>query len=669
VIASRTVCDPQAAAAAAAAAVTATATVAACHAALAEAARALARPRLAVCEIAVAPSGRPAIAWCSAPLDAAPLAAWFRAARRRPGHFSVYEENIAGMTAAGGDDEAVHVALLAAWRGTPAQERALGEFCGAAARHLHRLRREAERQPGPARAEAGRAMRAALFEAASDLLWEADAGGTMRVLQIFHGRTDLASRFHGCALRDLTVSGGRNLYDLAAEGRVVRLMRLAAGAPDAPPLYVTACPAGAAAFPVCGAISAGPDMRFDRLDTDAAVLRSVVETRRREREARCEAESMLQGLRILLAGRPMAEKLAQLARCVADAVDGTDLRLMGARPGKCLRLLMPESPLSEAAAAALDAMLVATQSVTLLAAAGPEAARLRLVLDMGPGDILLAALAVRSERLYLICRPRRAVGACLLGRVERLALLLQQALLLRDDQDRLVHSAKLAALGRMSAGIAHELRQPLNTISLAAQNIDAQLDRGTATEAWLREKTVRILSQVDRACRVMDRMRRFGRKSGGAYKPVPLHGIVDGACGLMEDIAAKAGVRLVTDVPKALTVRADALEIEQVLVNLVQNAIDAMAAHPPRGEARIAIAGRGEAKWVRLSVEDTGPGFAPGLAAQAAEAFFTTKPEGAGTGLGLSIAAAILNAHGGRLFLGNAETGARVTLVLPHAQD
>jgi len=170
---------------------------------------------------------------------------------------------------------------------------------------------------------------------------------------------------------------------------------------------------------------------------------------------------------------------------------------------------------------------------------------------------------------------------------------------------------------------------------------------------------------------VMDRMRRFGRRTAGEYKPAPIAAIARSARSLMDPLILSSGIAIDIDIPDELRGIADELEIEQVLVNLIQNAADARDAKPG-GRIRIwSEDDPDDPGALRLHVDDNGPGFPPDVLAHALDAFFTTKPEGKGTGLGLSIAHSILREHGGRILVGNGTLGGgRITLVLrrPGAQ-
>jgi signal transduction histidine kinase len=441
------------------------------------------------------------------------------------------------------------------------------------------------------------------------------------------------------------------------------------------PLYITVCPrdCGPAGLRCHGAVSAGPDISADRLAIDARLLETMLGARAREDELRRETETMLMGLRALLAPRPFIEKLADLARLLADAVRSGDMRVLQQRAGESPRLLLPEAAPAPATGRMLADVLRLAEghAVTHFAADSAEAARLRAALGAPRGAILLVAMPFRHERLYLVLGARAGAqfGPRETGLAERFSLLLQQAAMLRDDQAQMVHAAKLSALGQMSTSIAHELRQPLNTISIASQNIEVMLERGEVPPDVLREKMERIQRQVERAGKVMDRMRRFGRKSGGEIQPADLGAIAAGARAMMEHVTERSGVAVTVEIAENTIVLADEMEIEQVLVNLIQNASDAIAAHrlPGRPDGRIRIweaQDEADREAVQLHVDDNGPGFPPEILQHAMDAFFTTKSQTEGTGLGLSISNAILREHGGRLTAGNWEKGGRVTLHL-----
>jgi len=643
----------------------------ACHIALGDAAQLLDAEFgfsiLAAAEIASAPQG-PVIVWQSdGPLrDSGPLLrAWLERASRHPGRCLAFGDAAAGLLMAGAPEAgAPMVALIADGTLLPAPlENALRDLAEFSARHLYRLRRESEALHRRQRLDVDGARDAALLRASADLIWEAGSDGIVHVTHIFQDRRDLARLFEGRALSDIT-AGADDLLSATKAGQVLRALPIAL--PRAgEPLFLTACPSpGASApFPLRGTIAAGPEQPNERLAIDTHTLETILASRHREEQLRRETETMMMGLRVLLGDAPFREKLEQLVRRLACAIDGDEIRLVLFRPGEPPRLVLPEA--DENAGLSDIASLAGQRLVTLLREGNRDNARLCEALAMRKGDIVLIAFPAAAERYYLLCRARRNLNSDDHGLAERVSLLLQQALLLQADQKQILHAAKLSALGQMSTGIAHELRQPLNAISIAAQNIDLMVDLGKAGPELLKEKTERILAQIDRACKVMDRMRRFGRKTAGDYKPASAAAIARSARSLMDPVIIASGIGVDIEIPDDLEILADELEIEQVLVNLIQNASDAMAGQPC---GRIRIWSRDDPadhSVVKLEVEDNGSGFPPEILGHALDAFFTTKPEGQGTGLGLSIAHAILREHGGRLLVGNGESGGGlITLIL-----
>jgi signal transduction histidine kinase len=626
---------------------------------------------LASAEVAVSARG-PVIVWQSdGPLreSGAALRAWFQHAHHRPGHCLAFGDAASGMIAMGGTEPGAPSVLLIA-DGVllpPGLAAAMGDVAEFSARHLHHLRHEEEMRQRRERLDADGIRDAALLRANADLLWQAGADGILHVTHIFHDRRDLARLVEGRALHQIA-AGAKDLGALLAEGGTVRAQRIALPG-SGENLFLTACPAPQACgpFPIRGTIACAPELAADRLAVDTHMLETILASRQREEQLRRETETMMLGLRVLLGDISFREKLEQLALHLAGAIGCDEARLVLFRPGEDPRLVMPETMTVHAKALWPVEMLSGGRLLTLLPAEDDEAVHLRTALGLRSGDVALVALPSASERYYLLCRARRGLSQSDHGVAERISLLLQQALLLQDDQNRMIHTAKLSALGQMSTGIAHELRQPLNAISIAAQNIDLMVELGKAGPQMLKEKTERILGQIDRACKVMDRMRRFGRKTAGDRKAVSLAGIARSARSLMDAVIANTGIALDIAVPDDLKVMADELEIEQVLVNLIQNAADAMAGRPD-SRIRIWSADDPDDRAVlRLNVEDSGPGFSPDVIAHALDAFFTTKPEGKGTGLGLSIAHSILREHGGRILIGNGEMGGLVSLVLRRA--
>lgn len=230
-------------------------------------------------------------------------------------------------------------------------------------------------------------------------------------------------------------------------------------------------------------------------------------------------------------------------------------------------------------------------------------------------------------------------------------------------RDELIQSNKLATLGQIAAGVAHEINQPVAAIRAYADNAAIFLERGD-------DKTVKanlglIAGLTDRIGRITDELRAFARKSGSPPAPVLLRDAIDGALLLLDPRLRQQGVRVVrNEANEAAQVMAERFRLEQVLVNLLQNALEALE-NRPDPEIRIAVSVK--RARVRVAVADNGPG----VAAEAAETLFTpfatTKPRG--LGLGLVISRDIVAAFGGELSLEPAARGACFVLSLPKARS
>ena len=642
-----------------------TATREACHAAILGAASLLEElfgiSMLLAAEAAELGHG-PVMVWRSADNFAnADIAAWLT--RARAGHALAFRHEAAGVVAAGGPErDAPNILLIADCLLLPPElEIAMRDVAEFSARHLYRLNREEEmrRRLG---ADRGAAQDAMLLRAHADLAWEAGADGILHVTEIFRDRRDLARKLEGLKLADLA-PGLSNLE------RPLRAKPITLDG-ELAPLFLTACPDPAGKFPLRGVVA----QLETQLETEPAVaalmLAGVVAARQREEQLRSEAEGMLLGLRVLLSDAPFREKLRQLARQLTSAIGCDEARLILVRPGDMPRLVMPDDETLGPRALAIIERLEDSAAMRLLTDGDGDVRRLRALLRLPPGDILAINLPASGEHYHLLCRARRGLTQSDYGVTERISLLLRQALLIQEDQKQMIHAAKLSALGQMSTGIAHELRQPLNAMSIAVQNIDLLVEMDKLSPITLKEKTGKILAQIDRASKIMDRMRRFGRKTAGDYKPVGLAAMARSARSLMDAVIAGAGIQFEIAVPDDLTVMAEELEIEQVLVNLIQNAADALSDRRGGGHIRFWSCDDPEdAALVRLNAEDNGPGFPPEVRKHALDAFFTTKPEGKGTGLGLSIAHSILREHGGRILIGEGPMGGgMVSLVLKRPQ-
>jgi two-component system C4-dicarboxylate transport sensor histidine kinase DctB len=225
-------------------------------------------------------------------------------------------------------------------------------------------------------------------------------------------------------------------------------------------------------------------------------------------------------------------------------------------------------------------------------------------------------------------------------------------------QDELVQASKLAVLGQIAASVAHEVNQPVSAIRTFAESGGILLGHGQTETA--RDNFATIASLTDRIGAITGELRAFARKSPAQVGPVALRTAIEGALLLVGHRLRQNAVELVLDLPdEAVTVAAERWRLEQVFVNLLQNAVEALAG---RADGSIRITGRAEEGEVVVRIADNGPGLAPKILDSLFLPFTTTKPEG--LGLGLVISHDIIAEFGGRLRAKN-EDCAVFTLTLP----
>ena len=234
---------------------------------------------------------------------------------------------------------------------------------------------------------------------------------------------------------------------------------------------------------------------------------------------------------------------------------------------------------------------------------------------------------------------------------------------LREAQEGLVHAAKMAALGQMSAAMAHEINQPLTAMQMQLGSLRLLLDSGRQDD--VREGLQRIDGLLQRMAGLTGHLKTFARKSpAGLSERLSLSDVLAQALQLLELRIRNERVEISSDLDANIMVLGDAIRLEQVLLNLLHNALDAMAEVETR-RLRIRIYREGE--QCLLSVADSGGGIAEQDLPHIFEPFYTTKPVGAGLGLGLAVSYGIVRELGGSLEASNGEQGAVFTLRLPAA--
>ncbi|WP_226459369.1 sensor histidine kinase [Quatrionicoccus australiensis] len=249
---------------------------------------------------------------------------------------------------------------------------------------------------------------------------------------------------------------------------------------------------------------------------------------------------------------------------------------------------------------------------------------------------------------------------------EQIAALESTKAILRETRDAAVQAGKLATLGQMSAGISHELNQPLAALQTLADNARALLARGRHDEVG---ENLQLISElVDRTGRIVRQLKSFARKEAATPQAVTITSAIEHALLIVEPRRREIAARIeITPPATDLLALAEAGRLEQVLVNLLRNGLDAMAGQP---EPVLEVSANRHGERVSIHVRDHGAGLADEVRTHLFEPFYTTKPAGEGLGLGLAISLTIVESYGGTLGAHNAPDGGAVfVLTLPAAGE
>ena len=234
----------------------------------------------------------------------------------------------------------------------------------------------------------------------------------------------------------------------------------------------------------------------------------------------------------------------------------------------------------------------------------------------------------------------------------------------KDAAAKLIQSSKLATLGEMATSVAHELNQPLSVIRMAAGNIRQRISKGIVDPKYLSEKLLRIEEQTARAATIIDHMRMFGREAKEPAESIDPRNAVKRALDLMGEQLRLAGIEVVTVLPEdCACVLGHVIQVEQVLLNLLTNALDAIT--QSEGMAKITLQVFEEGNVIHITTQDTGGGIPDDVLQRIFEPFFTTKSMERGTGLGLSVSYGIIQDMKGTIAAENIDDGARFTITLP----
>jgi len=218
---------------------------------------------------------------------------------------------------------------------------------------------------------------------------------------------------------------------------------------------------------------------------------------------------------------------------------------------------------------------------------------------------------------------------------------------LRDKQEQLVQAGKLATLGELTTGVAHELNNPLNNTGLFVGNAIDLIELGFTDKGQIVRELRQAMQQVRKANEIISHLRTFGRVASVSHERISLRQVIEGALSLMQEQLRLREIGVTVDLgPEALVVVGNPIQLEQVFINLLTNARDAVAESPRKA---IRISGSLSSEGVEVAFTDTGEGISPEVERRIFDPFFTTKEVGKGTGLGLSITYGIIKEHGGTI--------------------
>ncbi len=295
-------------------------------------------------------------------------------------------------------------------------------------------------------------------------------------------------------------------------------------------------------------------------------------------------------------------------------------------------------------------------------------------------DWLLVVLENPEEELAPLLRARTVVLGVVLGGVLFIVLgtvFLAKGMtdqLVRADREKaildsnLVQSSKMAALGKLAAGIAHEVNNPLAVIKEKAgwiRDLLAEEDIASSRNFKEFEDAIKKIDyHVDRARKVTHRLLGFARRMEPVQEMVDVNRVLEETVSFLENEARFRNIQiqkeLLDDLP---VIRSDSSQLQQVFLNILENAIDAVQKD---GTVKVRTTYSSQLREVAVSISDTGPGIPKAMLDRIFDPFFTTKPSGEGTGLGLSVSYSIVEKLGGRITVESEEArGATFTIHLP----
>lgn len=238
-----------------------------------------------------------------------------------------------------------------------------------------------------------------------------------------------------------------------------------------------------------------------------------------------------------------------------------------------------------------------------------------------------------------------------------------RALQLTKAQQQLWEANKFASLGRMAGSIAHEINNPLSIIALNNESIQNQAKAGKMDATKITQQTISIEKVIDRISRITSSLRKVARDSKQAEKQrTELSSIIQDTMSLCSDSLKKANIQFSLHLhPNPIYIDCNAIEISQVIINILNNAIDAIETLEKK---EIQLSVTTDDKMVKIEITDSGK-IDSTIISQIMDPFFTTKPIGKGTGLGLSISHSIVENHQGRLYVDTSSANTKFVIEIP----
>ena len=239
--------------------------------------------------------------------------------------------------------------------------------------------------------------------------------------------------------------------------------------------------------------------------------------------------------------------------------------------------------------------------------------------------------------------------------------------IMQEQEDQLVHSTRLAELGEMAAAVAHELNQPLTGIRNFSKNAIYMIDNNAGDIKEIQNNLKLITNQVDKAAGIINQMRELARKSSKEFNLIDLNQIIKESIGFLNSQFNLVGIELITSFEENLPyIKADYIKIEQVFLNVLTNAKQAMENSKSKKLYIKTYRSTIAPEYIVAEIEDTGIGFNNNDVGNLFKPFYSTKPPGKGTGLGLSISLRILKDHKGNIeATGEPNKGAKFTIRIP----